>query len=86
MHPDDAARHGIADGAEVRVWNALGEVYLRAEHSTRMQAGVLYTPKGAWLASSRSGQTVNALISADARTDIMAGACYNDTFVAVAAL
>jgi anaerobic selenocysteine-containing dehydrogenase len=56
---------------------------MRAELTERMKQGVVYTPKGAWQATSRSGQTVNALMSADLRTDIMDGACYNDTFVAV---
>lgn len=83
IHPDDAAAAGIADGDEVRVWNQLGEVFMQAEVTKRMKPGVVYTPKGAWQASSRSGQTVNALMSADLRTDIMDGACYNDTFVAV---
>ncbi|MEZ5535532.1 MAG: molybdopterin-dependent oxidoreductase [Thiolinea sp.] len=83
MHPADAAAKGITDGDEVRVWNQLGEVFMQAEVTERMQPGVVYTPKGAWQASSRSGQTVNALLSADLRTDIMDGACYNDTFVAV---
>ena len=84
IHPDDALTAGLVTGDEVRVWNDLAEVYFTAEVTDRMRAGVLYTPKGAWLASSRSGLTVNALISVDARTDIRDGACYNDTFVAIA--
>ncbi|WP_022952062.1 molybdopterin-containing oxidoreductase family protein [Leucothrix mucor] len=83
IHPDDAAVLGIADGDEVRVWNALGEVMFSAHVTEAVKAGVLYTPKGAWQATSASGQTVNALMSADARTDIMSGACYNDTLVAI---
>ncbi|MGB1010113.1 MAG: molybdopterin-containing oxidoreductase family protein [Thiolinea sp.] len=83
IHPDDATKLGIADGDEVRAWNALGEVFFQAEVTDRMKAGVVYTPKGAWLATSKSGQTVNALMSADVKTDILDGACYNDTFVAV---
>ena len=43
--------------------------------------GVLYSPKGTWLRTSETGQTVNALIDADMKTDIVAGACYNETFV-----
>ena len=83
IHPVDAASAGIATGDEVRVWNALGEVFFQAEVTENMKRGVVYTPKGAWQASSRSGMTVNALISAGLRTDIMDGACYNNTFVAV---
>ncbi len=83
IHPEDAAAAGIAVGDEVRVWNDLGEVFFQAEITENVKQGVVYTPKGAWQASSRSGMTVNALMSADLRTDIMEGACYNDTFVAI---
>ena len=41
---------------------------------------MLYSPKGTWLASSASGQTVNALIPSDIRADIVGGACYNETY------
>ena len=81
IHPDDAARRSIAEGDEVRVFNALGEVVLRAALSRAVRPGVLYSPKGTWLNTSPTGQTVNALLDADLRTDIMDGACYNDTFV-----
>ena len=84
IHPLDASERGIGQGDKVRVWNDLGKVTLVAEISEDVQPGVLYSPKGTWLASSETGQTVNALISADLKTDIMAGACYNDTFVEVA--
>ncbi len=81
IHPDDAAARGIVDGDRVEVGNGLGRVTLRARVSDRVTPGVVYSPKGTWLASSDSGQTVNALIPADLRADIMDGACYNDTFV-----
>ncbi|MBP8307280.1 MAG: molybdopterin-dependent oxidoreductase [Burkholderiaceae bacterium] len=84
LHPDDAAVRGIADGARVRVWNRLGEVTLVARVTDAVRAGVAYSSKGTWLSTSDTGQTVNALIDADRRTDIMSGACYNDTFVDVA--
>ena len=81
IHPRDAAARGVGDGQPVRVWNARGEVHLLARLSDAVRPGVLYSAKGTWLETSRSGQTVNALISADRKTDIMDGACYNDTFV-----
>lgn len=86
IHPSDAAAREIAQGARVKVWNDLGAVVLVAEISEDVQPGVLYSPKGTWLATSETGQTVNALISADLKTDIMEGACYNDTYVEVAPL
>jgi len=86
IHPDDAVARGIAEGDRVRVANRLGEVVLIAHLTTAVPAGVLYSLKGTWLATSETGQTVNALIDADLRTDIMDGACYNDTFVEVSRL
>ena len=84
LHPTDAERHGVGDGEQVRVWNERGEVILRARLSSAVQPGIAYSPKGAWLTSSSTGQTVNALLDADQRSDIMDGACYNDTFVDLA--
>ena len=49
-----------------------------------MRPGVLYSPKGTWLATNPTGQTVKALIPSEIRTDIEDGACYNETFVDVA--
>lgn len=86
IHPDDASSAGIVSGDEVRVWNPQGEVFFTAKVTDGVRRGVLYTPKGAWLTTSKSGLTVNALISTDARTDISGGACYNDTFVAMEAV
>ena len=84
LHPDDAARHAVGEGDLARVWNGHGEVELRVQLSPAVRPGVAYSPKGTWLATSATGQTVNALLDADVRTDIMDGACYNDTFVDVA--
>ncbi len=57
----------------------LGPVVLQ-EDVTAVAPGVRFT-QGSRLASSTSGQTVNALIDADMKTDIVDGACYNETFV-----
>jgi len=67
----------------VRVFNARGEVHLTARVSDAVQPGVLYTPKGTWLRTSGTGQTINALLPVDIRTDIEDGACYNETFCEV---
>ena len=85
MNPRDAHARGLADGMMVRAWNDLGEVQLQLKVTDAVRASVVYTPKGTWLATSSTNQTSNALISADIRTDIADGACYNDTFVEVAA-
>lgn len=81
MHPDDAANNGLSNGDLITIGNARGAVTLRLKITDATRPGVLYSPKGTWRASSDTAQTVNALIPADIRTDIEAGACYNETFV-----
>jgi anaerobic selenocysteine-containing dehydrogenase len=85
MHPLDAAARGLADATHVRVWNDLGEVVLTLRITDAVPPGVVSSEKGAWLATSPTGQTISALVSADDRADLSEGACYNDTAVEVAA-
>ena len=85
MNPADAAARGLASGVEIRVWNDLGEVFLPLEVTDAVPPGVVASEKGAWLRTSRNGQTISALVSADARADLALGACYNDTAVEVSA-
>jgi anaerobic selenocysteine-containing dehydrogenase len=86
MHPRDAAARGLADGAEVKVWNERGEVILPLEVTDDIAPGVVASEKGAWLSTSRTGQTISALVSADMRADLAEGACFNDTLVEVSGL
>ena len=83
MNPADAASRNILDGAEVRVWNDLGEVFLMVRITEDVPPGVVASEKGAWLSTSRNGQTISALVSADRRADLAEGACFNDTSVEV---
>jgi anaerobic selenocysteine-containing dehydrogenase len=83
MHPRDAAVRGLAHRSEVRVWNERGEVILPLDVTDAVPPGVVASEKGAWLATSRTGQTISALVSADMRADIAEGACFNDTRVEV---
>lgn len=85
MNPADAASRGLSTGVEIRVWNGLGEVFLPLEVTDAVPAGVVSSEKGAWLRTSRNGQTISALVSADAKADLAMGACYNDTAVEVSA-
>ena len=83
----DAAKPAWHDNANHRAYLTLIEACLRSLPeilTDAVPAGVAYSSKGTWLSTSDTGQTVNALIDADRRTDIMSGACYNDTFVEVA--
>ena len=83
MHPRDAAARGLAHGGDVRVWNERGEVILPLDVTDDVPPGVVASEKGAWLATSRTGQTISALVSADMRADLAEGACFNDTRVEV---
>ena len=84
INPADAGPRGISDGDALRVYNDRGETRLVARTTDAVLPGVLYTPKGVWLAGSPTGQTVNALLDADIRTDIEDGACCNEAFCEVA--
>ena len=83
MNPRDAGTRGLMSGGEVRVWNELGEVILPLEVTDDVPPGVVASEKGTWLCTSRTGQTISALVSADMRADLAEGACYNDTRVDV---
>jgi anaerobic selenocysteine-containing dehydrogenase len=83
MHPTDAAKRGLATGAEVRIWNELGEVILPLMVTDAVPPGVVSSEKGTWLSTSRTGQTISALVSAEMRADLAEGACFNDTLVEV---
>ena len=82
IHPDDAARRGIANGDAIRIWNDLGEVRTLARLSPDMRPGVVFLPKGIWNHNTFSGNTSNAL-SPDSYTDLGQGACFNDARVEV---
>jgi hypothetical protein len=71
VHPEDAALHGIADGAPVRVKGAGGEITAPAEVTDAVRRGVVSLPHG-WghdrpgtrtgHASGRPGANVNQLL------------------------
>jgi anaerobic selenocysteine-containing dehydrogenase len=82
IHPDDAAARGIEDGAEIRVWNDLAEVRVKARWSRDLKPGVVLLPKGMWSHQTLSGTTSNAL-SPDTLSDLGGGACFNDARVQV---
>jgi anaerobic selenocysteine-containing dehydrogenase len=84
MNPADALARGLRDGAVVKVWNDLGEVFLPLSVTTAVRPGVVCSTKGAWLRTSSNGQTVSALAPTH-KADLAEGACYNDARVEVAA-
>jgi len=86
INPADAQTRGLRTGDKVVLTNERGKVTLQVLVSKSVQPGVIYSPKGTWLGTSDTGLTVNALIPSKLRTDIEGGACYNDTFVEMAAV
>jgi anaerobic selenocysteine-containing dehydrogenase len=83
MNPRDAHGRSLTHRVEVRVWNERGEVILPLAVTDAVPPGVVASEKGAWLSTSRTGQTISALVSADMKADLAEGACFNDTRVEV---
>ncbi len=94
MHPEDAARRGLQDGATVSVRSRVGEVRVPVELTTDMMPGVVSLPHG-WghdrdgirlsVASRHAGVSLNDLVD-DQRIDALTGtAVLNGTPVEVVA-
>lgn len=83
LHPDDAARRGIKEGDEVRVWNDRGECQLVARITDRVKPGVSVALSIWWNKLSPGRTNVNQTVS-QALTDIGAGATFYDNLVEVA--
>ncbi len=80
IHPADADRLGIADGARMRLGNARGEVVLHARHFDGVQPGVLVV-ESVWPSEYYEGGIgINALTSDDPAPPA-GGAVFHDTAV-----
>jgi anaerobic selenocysteine-containing dehydrogenase len=82
VHPDDAAKRGIDDGATVRVFNAQGEIELPLRVDADLRPGVVTIPKGLWCGALAGGLTSNALVP-DTLSDLAGGATFNDARVEI---
>ena len=82
MHPDDAARKDLADGARVRVFNDRGEFVIPLRLSTRVRPGTVATYWGYWDKRSNGRGTVNNVTS-PLLTDVGGGATFYDCQVDV---
>jgi anaerobic selenocysteine-containing dehydrogenase len=83
MNQHDANAKGLVNGQKVVLSNDQAQVVLHLFLSDKVKPGLLYVAKGAWLASSQSSLSVNALIPGH-KADMADGACYNDTQVDIA--
>lgn len=80
LHPGDAARLGIADGAKIRLGNQRGEVVLHARIADGQQPGVLVAESIWPSACFEGGIGINALTSDDPGPPF-GGAVFHDTAV-----
>src|SRR5256885_5537445 len=62
VHPDDAARHGVADGDFARVTTDFGQCTLRVVVSERQQRGMLFAPIH-WSEATAPASRVGALVA-----------------------
>src|SRR5437763_299974 len=83
LHPEEAAKRGLADGAKVSLFNERGEVGLVLKISDEVMPGVVLVP-GQRPDQETLGGTVN-MLCADRYTDLGNGATYQSTFLDVAA-
>jgi anaerobic selenocysteine-containing dehydrogenase len=63
LAPAEAARRGLADGARVVAWNALGEVVFTLRVTEKVPEGVAVAAGVSWLAHAPGGRNVNVLTS-----------------------
>jgi anaerobic selenocysteine-containing dehydrogenase len=82
MHPDDASERGLADGDEVRIFNAAGEVRCKLQVGAWIRPGTVVLPKGLWRKHTGNGYTAT-LFAPDTLSDLGGGACFNDARVNV---
>jgi anaerobic selenocysteine-containing dehydrogenase len=83
LHPDEARRRSLADGARVRLFNERGAVGLVLRISDEVMPGIVLVPGQRPDGETVSG-TVNMLCS-DRYTDLGEGATYQSNFLDVAA-
>jgi anaerobic selenocysteine-containing dehydrogenase len=81
LHPDEAARRGLADGDKVRLYNERGAVGLGLRVSDEVLPGVVLVPGQRPDGETLAG-TINLLCS-DRYTDLGDGATYQSTFLDV---
>ncbi len=62
IHPDDAARHGVADGDFARVTTDCGQCTLKVVVSERQQRGMLFAPIH-WSGANATAARVGALVA-----------------------
>ena len=78
----DAARRGIADSDQVRMWNDRGSLLLIARVDDSVRSGVVCVPAVRWGKTAPDGRNANALTS-ERLTDAGGGATFYSCLVEV---
>jgi anaerobic selenocysteine-containing dehydrogenase len=81
LHPEDAAKRGLTQGDEVRLFNDRGAIGLMLQVNDDIQPGVILVPGQRPTSEAVSG-TINMLCS-DRYTDMGEGATYQSTWLDV---
>ncbi len=82
IHPNDAARDGIADGDRVELFNRRGTVRLHARHYDGIQRGVVIA-EGLWPNDAfENGKGINTLVGAEPVAPA-GGAAFHDSHVGI---
>jgi anaerobic selenocysteine-containing dehydrogenase len=82
VHPDDAARRGLATGTTARIFNDRGAFTATVEVTDRVRPGLVASTKGRWPRDAADGATVNATVD-ERDADMGGGAVYHDNRVEV---
>ncbi|MGE5407196.1 MAG: molybdopterin-dependent oxidoreductase [Syntrophothermus sp.] len=92
LHPDDAARRGLADGQAVRIASTVGVIEVPLQLSEEMRPGVVSVPHGfghsregvGWrIAASHGGASVNDITDPSIVDRLTGNAAFNDVPVRV---
>ncbi|WP_370949549.1 molybdopterin-dependent oxidoreductase [Amycolatopsis sp. cg5] len=81
VHPEDAARRGLADGQQARVFNDRGSFTARILVTDAVRPGVAATTKGQW-PKLTGGSTVNSTVD-ERDADLGRGAVFHDNRVEI---
>nr|WP_245405812.1 molybdopterin oxidoreductase family protein [Sphingobium sp. Sx8-8] len=82
LHPDDAARFGIAASDRVKIWNDRGAFEAVAQISPDIRQGVIVAPVGYWPSLNGGQATVHAITSSR-YADLGKAPTFSDNLVAV---
>jgi len=80
LHPEDAAKLGVADGQKVRLGNRRGTVLLHAQHYAGVRRGVAIVESVWPNAAFEEGIGINALTGADPG-GVIGGGCFHDNAI-----